>query len=346
MTWDSASGIARIVASSHVLLLVGLLAYHLSSFDRLYSVFIGLGGASALLFPILYNQETPSLVLLPFVVLQSAASFWFWLFAVSQGRENFQPSYKHWLLLTGKVLLTIIWGARYRPLLLPIDPEQDFVWRGLLPAILTLGFVVAAVWASANHMEDELVENRLSMRRITVLWGAGTMVAVMGLILLFRGPVLSEIGNWISTILAISICIHIHIWLIKSNFSVVESTVRSFAEDPDLKQIAQKIQVFMKKEDTYCTEGLTISRLASKMQEKEYKVRRAINGVLGYRNFNVFLNQYRVEAAKHRLIHEPDLPVIRLAMDLGYRSLAVFNKAFKESTGRTPTDFRRTEKPD
>lgn len=299
-----------------------------------------------MLFPILYRQEQPPFVLLPFVVLQSGASFWFWLFAVNQGRENFQPGWKHWLLLVAKILFTVIWGARYRTLLLPIDPQQDFVWRALLPAGLTLGFVVAAVWASGNHLEDELVENRLIMRRITVFWGAGTIVAVMGLILLFRGPVLSEIGDWIASILAICICINIHIWLTKSNLPIVESTNRSIPNDPELKQIANKIQDFMLKENYFCTEGLTISQLSSKMLEKEYKVRRAINGILGYRNFNVFLNQYRVEAAKKRLVDDPNLPVIRLSMDLGYRSLAVFNKAFKETTGRTPTDFRRAEKPD
>ncbi|NCN09734.1 MAG: AraC family transcriptional regulator [Leptospira sp.] len=346
MTWGSASDIARIVAASHVLLLVGILAYRFRSLDRLYFVFIGLGGASALIFTILYRQEPPAFVLLPFAVLQSGASFWFWMFAVSQGRENFQPNWKHWLLLTGKIFLTITWGARYRTILLPIDPQQDFVWRALLPAVLTLGFVIAAVWASGSHMEDELVENRLSIRRITVFWGAGTIIAVMGLVLLFRGPFLSEIGDWITSLVAIAICVNIHIWLAKNSIPIVESTVRPYVDDPELKQIARKIQEFMIKDDYYCTEGLTISQLASNMQEKEYKIRRAINGILGYKNFNVFLNQYRIENARKCLIGEPDLPVIRLAMDLGYRSLAVFNKAFKETTGRTPTDFRRAEKSD
>lgn len=346
MTWDFASDIARVVAASHVLLIVGILAYRFRSWDRLYSFFIGLGGASALIFPMLYEQEPPAIVLLPFVVLQSGASFWFWLFAVSQGRENFRPNWKHWLLLAGKIFLTITWGARYRILLLPIDPQQDFVWRGLLPAALTLGFVIAAVWASGSHIEDELVENRLNIRRITVFWGAGTIIIVMGLILLFRGPVLSEIGDWMTSFLAIGICINIHIWLAKSSIPIVESSVPNFKNDPELKQIARNLQDFMRTDDYFCTEGLTISQLASNMQQKEYKIRRAINGILGYKNFNVFLNQYRVETAKKRLIHEPDLPVIRLAMDLGYRSLAVFNKAFKETTGRTPTDFRRSEKPD
>lgn len=346
MTWESASDIARIVAASHVLMLVVILAYRFRSLERIYFFFIGLGGASALIFPILYQIEPPPFVLLPFVVLQSGASFWFWLLAISQGRENFQPGWKHWILLVGKVLLTIAWGARYRTLLLPIGPEQDFVWRALLPAILTLGFVVAAVWTSGNHIEDELVEKQLSIRRITVFWGAGTILSVMGLILIFRGPVLSEIGNWMTVFLAICICINIHLWLNQNDLPLAEASIRLIPSDPELKQIARNIQDFMIKENYFTTEGLTISQLASKLQEKEYKVRRAINGILGYRNFNVFLNQYRVESAKQRLVEEPNLPVIRLAMDLGYRSLAVFNKAFKESTGRTPTDYRRSEKSD
>lgn len=346
MTWEVASEIGRIVAASHVLLVVGLLAYRLRSLDRLYSVFIGLGGASALVFPILYAAEPAPYVLLPFAILQSGASFWFWLFARSQGREGFRPNWKHWLLLAGKILLTLLWGARYRTLLLPIAPEQDFIWRALLPAMLTLGFAVAAVWASGSHMQDELVENRLSLRRITVFWGAGTIIAVIGITLIFRGPVLGEIGDWLSVVMALSICINIHVWLARSSPTISESATPAPLDSPELRQLAQEIEVLFREEAYYCTEGLTVGQLASRLQEKEYKVRRAINRVLGYRNFNVFLNQYRVEAAKKRLVEEPDLPVIRLAMDLGYRSLAVFNKAFKETTGRTPTDYRRAEKAD
>lgn len=33
-------------------------------------------------------------------------------------------------------------------------------------------------------------------------------------------------------------------------------------------------------------------------------------------------------------------PVLTLAMELGYGSLGPFNRAFKERTGLTPTEFR------
>ena len=35
------------------------------------------------------------------------------------------------------------------------------------------------------------------------------------------------------------------------------------------------------------------------------------------------------------------LPVLTIAMDLGYGSLAPFNRAFRDTTGQTPTDWRR-----
>ncbi|MDX1580240.1 MAG: helix-turn-helix domain-containing protein, partial [Alphaproteobacteria bacterium] len=85
------------------------------------------------------------------------------------------------------------------------------------------------------------------------------------------------------------------------------------------------------------------SRVAEKLDAQDYRLRRLINGHLGYRNFNDFLNTYRVEAAKADL-HDPEkahLPILTIAMDLGYRSLASFNRAFKELTGSTPSEFRQ-----
>jgi len=36
-----------------------------------------------------------------------------------------------------------------------------------------------------------------------------------------------------------------------------------------------------------------------------------------------------------------DLPVLTIAMDLGYNSLATFNRAFRANTGMAPTEFRK-----
>ncbi|WP_231739102.1 AraC family transcriptional regulator [Novosphingobium sp. FSW06-99] len=90
-------------------------------------------------------------------------------------------------------------------------------------------------------------------------------------------------------------------------------------------------------------QSLTIGDLAAQLGVPEHRLRALINQRLGYRNFSAFLNRHRIAEAKARLA-DPNhvaLPVLTIAMDLGYGSLAPFNRAFREATGQTPTDFRR-----
>ncbi len=88
--------------------------------------------------------------------------------------------------------------------------------------------------------------------------------------------------------------------------------------------------------------GLTISRLSDDLHIPEHRLRHLINQNLGYRNFSDFLNHHRIERAKEQLSDESkrNTPVLTLAMELGYGSLGPFNRAFKERTGLTPTEFR------
>lgn len=89
--------------------------------------------------------------------------------------------------------------------------------------------------------------------------------------------------------------------------------------------------------------GLTIGVLAERLGVPEHRLRSLINQRLGYRNFSAFLNHHRIADAKAWLADPArvDLPVLTIAMDLGYGSLAPFNRAFRENTGQSPSEFRR-----
>ncbi|OQW55368.1 MAG: hypothetical protein A4S17_06585 [Proteobacteria bacterium HN_bin10] len=92
-------------------------------------------------------------------------------------------------------------------------------------------------------------------------------------------------------------------------------------------------------------EGLTIGALADLIGLPEHRLRRLINDRLGFRNFAAFINARRIEAAK-RMLTDPEqarTTVAAIAFDLGFGSLGPFNRAFKEATGLTPTEFRRTQ---
>lgn len=107
--------------------------------------------------------------------------------------------------------------------------------------------------------------------------------------------------------------------------------------------LLRRLDHLMTVERTYRQEGLAIGALAARLDVPEHRLRQAINEGLGYRNFNVFLNRYRIEDARLALSDatQREVPVLTIAMDAGFQSIGPFNRAFKAETGVTPTEFRR-----
>jgi AraC-like DNA-binding protein len=107
--------------------------------------------------------------------------------------------------------------------------------------------------------------------------------------------------------------------------------------------LLRRLDNLMTVQRVYRQEGLTIGGLAAKLDLPEYRLRQAINEGLGYRNFNAFLNRYRINEARAALSDpsQRDVAVLTIAMDAGFQSIGPFNRAFKAETGLTPTEFRR-----
>jgi AraC-like DNA-binding protein len=77
---------------------------------------------------------------------------------------------------------------------------------------------------------------------------------------------------------------------------------------------------------------------------QEYRVRHLINQQLQYRNLNQFFNNYRIEDAARKLQNKEN-PISWIALDAGYASRSVFNKAFREGFGMAPTTYRNIAAP-
>lgn len=110
---------------------------------------------------------------------------------------------------------------------------------------------------------------------------------------------------------------------------------------PQENALYEKLKIFIANAG-YLQADLTISRLAEQLDCPDHHLRKLINQRLGYTNFNAFLNHYRIEAAQKKLI-ETSLPVLSIALDLGFGSIASFNRAFKDIVGLTPTAYRTTQ---
>jgi AraC-like DNA-binding protein len=113
-------------------------------------------------------------------------------------------------------------------------------------------------------------------------------------------------------------------------------------DDPALARLADQLAHHMETARPHRDETLTIAGLAGQLGEQEYRLRRLINGRLGHRNFSAFLNGYRLSEVRDALSDptQRDVPILTMALDAGFGSLGPFNRAFRESEGMTPTDFR------
>jgi AraC-like DNA-binding protein len=115
---------------------------------------------------------------------------------------------------------------------------------------------------------------------------------------------------------------------------------RPAAIEPEL---LRRLQRLMTVERAYRREGLTIGSLSAELGVPEYRLRQLINEGLGHRNFNSFVNGYRLAEARAALADpvQADVPILTIALDTGFQSLAPFNRAFKMTAGMTPTEYRR-----
>jgi AraC-like DNA-binding protein len=85
---------------------------------------------------------------------------------------------------------------------------------------------------------------------------------------------------------------------------------------------------------------LTLSELATKLNTNTSVLSAVINTGFG-KNFNDFVNEYRVETFKRKAA-APDskhLTLLAIAFDCGFNSKATFNRAFKKVTDLSPKAF-------
>ncbi len=121
-----------------------------------------------------------------------------------------------------------------------------------------------------------------------------------------------------------------------------DSKQLALSDEETSKWIAQRMLEAIKDENLLTRPNLKVAEFAEQIGEQEYKVTRCITNRLQYRNFNHFLNSYRIDRAK-RIFKDPDnnhLTIATIAYDSGFNSLGPFNRAFRQFTGMTPREFR------
>ncbi|WP_025739765.1 helix-turn-helix domain-containing protein [Aquimarina pacifica] len=92
----------------------------------------------------------------------------------------------------------------------------------------------------------------------------------------------------------------------------------------------------------YLESDVSLSKLSALVGKNTQKTSEVINQY-AKQNFNDFVNYYRVQEAKQRLLDEKnkDFTISSIAYDTGFSSLSSFNAAFKKFVGTTPSSYKK-----
>ncbi|WPG37863.1 helix-turn-helix domain-containing protein [Variovorax sp. EBFNA2] len=313
----------------------------------------------------------------PFVAVSVGNGVVFWVFVQALFDDDFVLRPLHvvtWLAVAAVAALNCALVAGSASMIAPLT-------MGVQRAV-PLVFAVLAAMAAASQWRTDLVEGRRRLRVFIVVTGVGYSVGMLGVRLASPRGQLSDLSATVDVAMLLLI-VAVVAWRMlrlagSELFPAAQAPVPipevtqeaplkeeavapapveaplspAAAEpppepapeaDPAEDRLAEALQHAMAVDRVYRREDLSIASLAARLSVPEYRLRRVINQRLGHRNFNAFVNGFRLAEAMAALADpsKRELPVLTLALTAGFQSIGPFNRAFKAATRLTPTEFRK-----
>ncbi len=132
------------------------------------------------------------------------------------------------------------------------------------------------------------------------------------------------------------------------DFKLEQSNTSSAKEDSmeNERNISEKKRVLQKlfsEEEVFLDPELNLAQLSERLDWNRAEVSEIINSGFG-KNFNDFVNSYRINQFKKRLQQgdNKQLSLVGLAFDCGFNSKATFNRVFKKEVKLTPTEYLKS----
>ncbi len=339
MDIEGFSTAARLIAIGSLMLLIVVHLAARISMPMKISVIGLLSGSIGYLINSSYVLAPADFVYRPFIdIISISTSFWAWFFA----QILFEHPVKRKFIIALAGGLILFWMINF---FWPDSQPLSFIGIHLLSLLAVIHIIYIAVADKA----DDLIEKRRQIRTylplIIILQVGGVLIAELIWGVSGISPLLTML-NVIGIIILSGLA---GLALLTVDPSLLTKTQAPAApSDPRHKLSPAETVLYEKLQDAmqdgyYRSAGLSIQQLADHLETPPHRLRNLINRGLGYRNFSSFLNDHRIAEAKEKLADKSfvNLPILTIAMDLGYGSLAPFNRAFRSKTGITPSDFRK-----
>lgn len=269
----------------------------------------------------------------------------FWLVSLRIFGDHHELSRRKYAIASVTLLLPLCVKLILTLVSLPPQTAQDFLLVSQkLGLIIELSLISHALYISASNWRNDLVQERRFIRGGVLSLSAIYIILIIVFEQVF--PINSYAIELTKAIAVVALTTSINLILFKPKSSTLfepKITALTIEESTQENKLLSQLLTAMNTEKLFRQDGLTITSLSETLSTQEHVLRSLINKELGYRNFNDFLNKYRIDEITEKIKTDPEsnIPILTLALESGFRSLSSFNKVFKQTHQLTPTEYKK-----
>jgi len=224
-----------------------------------------------------------------------------------------------------------------------VAPMTIKIFYNIFGSLLTFLLLAVIFMRTAPYVEKD------DLRRTHKYWLLLSIIVLNVMLVAVELARLAEkLEHWEELFIATIIRITFIYLIMTSIFRVFDTqfmnrlrhgeTIKKFEPTLQEQAIADRIKKRMEVDKLYREMGLNREKLAMQVEATEQQVSRVVNYMFN-KSFNEFVNFYRVEEAKRRLTGE-ETAITVIGFEVGFNSIASFNRVFKQMVGKSPTDYR------
>ncbi len=141
-------------------------------------------------------------------------------------------------------------------------------------------------------------------------------------ILMQRNPYLVQIGT------------------ISSGKKDIKNVSKSHLVNIDIENLKRTLKIMMDEERLYCDEDISLLRLSQALNITTHQLSEFLNEYYK-KNFNSYINSYRLRDAKKMLIDDKTRSTLSIAFAVGFNSYSAFYTVFKKEVNLSPAEYRK-----
>jgi len=114
----------------------------------------------------------------------------------------------------------------------------------------------------------------------------------------------------------------------------------SYIKGVDIDSVMERLYEIMELEKAFADEDISLKSVANELGVTTHQLSQILNEKIK-KNFNTFVNEYRINEAKQLLVDEPERTILSVSVAVGFNSYVTFVTTFSKMVGISPSQYRK-----